>query len=136
METLGPVLLVDDDADLRRTVAYALAVEFLIAEAASGEEAWAAIARHKPRLIILDLVIPGTDTLALLRRLRAATPEIPVLMLTGNEDLDNAVATLALGAMLYITKPFEPEFLRDEVRRLLSGASRREAPWRIEEAPD
>jgi CheY-like chemotaxis protein len=103
------VLVVDDDPRLLHIVAMYLGIEgFEVAMAANGEEGLAAIAKQRPDLIILDIMMPGMDGIETCRQIRADphTADIPVLMfsaLSGDEDVERA--RLA-GANHLITKPF------------------------------
>lgn len=128
------VLLVDDDADVRAAICATLADCFELIEAAEGAEAVALIAAERPALVLLDLAMPGMDGLAVLRAVKDLDPSLPILMLTGQRDLDRAREALDEGARAYITKPFDPAFLRAELLRMLGGPPGGEPssgrPWR------
>ena len=102
------VLIVDDDADLRRLLDMRLsAAGYRVATAASGEEALSRLAVERPRAVITDLRMPGIDGLQLFERIHAADPALPVIMLTAHGSIPDAVAATQSGVYGYLTKPFE-----------------------------
>src|SRR5688572_11209885 len=119
------ILLVDDDPEIRQLIgAFLRNHGFRIAEAGGGAEMDRAIANEWPDLIVLDLMLPGEDGLAICRRL-AASAKIPVIMLSAlGEDTDRIVG-LELGADDYLPKPCNPRELLARVRAVLR---RREEP--------
>jgi len=130
------ILVVDDDADLRRGLVLLLGKEYEILEAGDGPSCLRAMAASCPQLLLLDIAMPGMSGIEVLRSARAAYPAMPVLMLTAQADLELARQALDLGASAYITKPFDFGQLRGEVKRLLEGPSREEKdhdyrPWRV-----
>ncbi|MBI2216912.1 MAG: sigma-54-dependent Fis family transcriptional regulator [Candidatus Rokubacteria bacterium] len=78
------------------------------------------IDRERPDLVITDLRMPGLDGLALIERVRAAHPDIPVVVLTGYATIDSAVDAMKKGATDYVTKPFVPEELVFRIERALA----------------
>lgn len=130
------VLVVDDDPDLRRTVSLLLGGDFEVLEAVDGPEALQVIADRSPRLVLLDVTMPGMDGISVLEAVRGMGKKMIVVMLTGEREIDTARRALELGAVSYVTKPFDVDFLRSEIQRLLSealpeGDSYR--PWRVGE---
>ncbi|HEX9038592.1 MAG TPA: response regulator transcription factor [Ktedonobacterales bacterium] len=117
-----PLLLVEDDAALRDTLAYNLRLEgYEMLTAADGVRALE-LARAQPvALVILDVMLPRLDGLEVLRQLRgrADTARVPVLMLTARAEESDIVAGLELGADDYVTKPFSWNEVRARVRALL-----------------
>jgi two-component system, OmpR family, response regulator MprA len=114
------VLLVDDDALIRRMIARTLAAEgYAIAAAADGGSALAQVERSMPDVIVLDVAMPGLDGLAVTRRLRAKGLQVPILLLTARDALQERVAGLDAGADDYLVKPFEVEELTARIRALL-----------------
>jgi two-component system phosphate regulon response regulator PhoB len=108
------ILVVDDEADIRKLVEYNLAKEgYKIACAATGEEALKKARAAVPDLVILDLMLPGVDGLEVCRLLKsdARTQRIPIVMLTAKGEESDIVAGLELGAADYVTKPFSPRVL-------------------------
>jgi len=87
-------------------------------EAADGETARTAIERSEPDLVVLDVMLPGTDGLELCRWIRS-TSGLPVIMLTARGEEADRIVGLELGADDYITKPFSPRELAARVRSVL-----------------
>ncbi|MBI5245023.1 MAG: response regulator [Elusimicrobia bacterium] len=130
------ILIVDDDADLRRGLVLLLGREYEILEAGDGPSCQRVLAETSPHILLLDVAMPGMTGIEVLRSARAIGVVIPVLMLTAQADLELARQALDLGANAYITKPFDFGDLRREVKRLLEGPSREEKdhdyrPWRV-----
>jgi DNA-binding response OmpR family regulator len=116
------VVLVEDDEDIRRLVRDLLAREGFVVEVAETAAALdQVLARKRPDLVILDLMLPGEDGLSVCRRLRSRDA-IPILMLTAKSDPVDRVVGLEMGADDYVTKPFDPRELLARVRALLRRA--------------
>lgn len=116
------VLVVDDEPHVVRLVQINLAqLGFQVRSAGDGEEALAMVAREKPDLVILDVMMPKLDGFETLSRLRAdpETAEIPVIMLTARAQDEDTFEGYGRGARWYLTKPFTPGDLRATVRRVL-----------------
>jgi len=116
------VLIVDDEAAIREMIRVALDMaEFDCLEAANAQEAHAAMVDHKPDLVLLDWMLPGTSGIELLRRFKREdlTKEIPVIMLTAKGEEDNKIQGLDVGADDYITKPFAPRELMARIKAVL-----------------
>ena len=116
------ILIVEDEADIRELIRYNMEREgFKVAECASSEEANAYVKRTLPDLILLDLMLPGTDGFAFCRALRAEerTAKIPVIMVTARDEDADIVAGLEVGADDYMTKPFSARILSARVRAVL-----------------
>jgi type IV pilus assembly protein PilB len=127
---LPRILVVDDDAALREILRDTLESErYEVVEAGDGNEALASIFKDRPDLIVTDLKMPALDGLELLRKLRRdlATCQIPVIFLTGVEDLDAEAKALDLGADDYLNKPPERARLLSRIRRSLLRAHLRGA---------
>jgi DNA-binding response OmpR family regulator len=113
------VVLVEDDEDIRRLVRDLLVREGFAVEAAETAAALdQVLARKRPDLVILDLMLPGEDGLSICRRLRSRDG-LPILMLTAKSDPVDRVVGLEMGADDYVTKPFDPRELLARVRALL-----------------
>jgi two-component system response regulator MprA len=123
------ILVVDDDPRitdlLRRIFAYE---GYSVAVAASGEEALKRTLERPADLIVLDLMLPGLDGLEVVRRLRLAEDQVPILMLTARDAVSDRVRGLDTGADDYLVKPFAPEELVARVKAML----RRNQPERQE----
>ena len=118
------ILVVDDDAPIRRMLERTLTAEgYAVESAADGGEALAAVERAVPDLVVLDVAMPGVDGLSVCRRLRRAGLSLPVLLLTARDAVSDRVAGLDAGADDYLVKPFAPEELLARVRALLRRGS-------------
>lgn len=112
------ILLVDDEAGIRKVVGIALAdMGHTVLEAASGEEALEVFRREQPPVVLTDIRMPGMDGLELLRRIKAERPEAEVILVTGHGDMDVAVQGLKLDACDFISKPAGPEVLEIALKR-------------------
>jgi len=115
------ILVVDDEPRIRTMLRRYLSGEgFRVSEAGDGAAMRTLLQRETVDLVLLDLMLPGEDGLALARRLRQQS-DIPVIMLTGKGDLIDRVVGLEAGADDYITKPFE---LRELLARIRSVVRR------------
>jgi two-component system OmpR family response regulator len=113
------LLVVDDDAEIRDLLSRYLSDHgFRVLTAGDGAQMRAVQASHAVDLVILDLMLPGEDGLAICRRLRAES-QLPIIMLTARTDNLERVVGLELGADDYITKPFEPRELVARIRAVL-----------------
>ena len=124
-ESRRQILVVEDEADIRDLVRYNLEQEgFTLLEAADGEQALAFARKHRPQLVILDLMLPGMNGLEVCRVLRSdeRTAKLPVLMLTARATEVDKVLGLEMGADDYVTKPFSPRELVARVKALLRRA--------------
>jgi two-component system response regulator MprA len=114
------VLIVDDDAGVRRMLARTLEAEgYGVAVAADGGSALVEIERAAPDLVLLDVSMPGLDGLGVTRRLRGKGDALPVLLLTARDAVADRVAGLDSGADDYLVKPFATAELLARVRALL-----------------
>jgi DNA-binding response OmpR family regulator len=124
-EKSAVVLLVDDDARIRRTVGAGLRLEgFEVVPAAGGRAALAAVEQTDPAVMLLDMAMPDLDGLEVLRRLRAAGHDLPVCVLSARDEIGDRVAGLEAGADDYVVKPFALE----EVVARLHALLRRRPP--------
>jgi PAS domain S-box-containing protein len=124
------ILVVDDDANMRRTLQLLLSEDEEVETVADGRAALAAVARRLPDLILSDLVIPGLDGFGLLHALRAdpRTRLVPVIAISGLEEEEARIAALESGASDFLIKPFSERELRARVATQLEMARlRREA---------
>ncbi|GAB4427421.1 MAG: response regulator transcription factor [Chloroflexi bacterium OHK40] len=118
------ILIVDDEPAIVAAVRERLEREgFAVLEAQSGEAALAAVATPPPDLLLIDVGLPGIDGFELLRRLRAAGLDTPVILLTARGDEIDRVVGLELGADDYVVKPFSVRELAARVRALLRRAA-------------
>ncbi|MCG6656650.1 phosphate regulon transcriptional regulator PhoB [Halomonas campisalis] len=130
--TAKTVLIVDDEAPIREMIAVALEMaDYSVLEADNAQDGHAMVVDHRPDLLLLDWMMPGTSGIELARRLKreGATREIPIIMLTAKSEEDNKIQGLEAGADDYITKPFSP---RELVARL-KAVLRRATPQGVED---
>ena len=118
----GTILVVDDEPNIADLVELYLRRDgFRVVKAALGEDVGAAVAAHRPRLVVLDVGLPDIDGLEVCRRLRR-TSAIPVIFLTARDTEIDRVLGLELGADDYVTKPFSPPELVARVKAVLRRA--------------
>ena len=122
------VLVVDDDAAIRTTLARSLgAAGYAVDVAANGRDALTVARDRTPDLVVLDLMLPGITGLDVCRRLRAAEQHLPIVLLTARDAVADRVTGLEAGADDYLVKPFAFEELLARVRvclRRREGAAR------------
>jgi len=117
------VLLIDDDARLAELLEGYLAPQgVVLAHSSGGQAGLAALAGGGFDAILLDVMMPGIDGLAVLRKLREAGHRIPVIMLTARGDEADRVVGLELGADDYVAKPFSPRELLARLRAVMRRA--------------
>ena len=124
------VLIVEDEAPLRESLAYNLSAQgYRIIEAANGDDAELMIVEEQPDLVILDWMLPGVSGIEICRRIRTRmhTRHIPVLMLTARGEEVDRIRGLATGADDYVVKPFSVAELMARVRAIF----RRTSPDRV-----
>jgi putative two-component system response regulator len=113
-------LIVDDEPRLRQILSALMRNEgFQCVEAENGLEALEFLTRLPITLVLTDMEMPKMGGIELLKQLRARYPDVAVLMITGNTDVETAVGALGLGAMDYIVKPFQLEEVRARVHQAL-----------------
>jgi two-component system response regulator PrrA len=116
----GTVLIVDDDAVLRRSLARALRLAgFRTDVAEGGRDALARIAAGRPDVVVLDVSMPDLSGTEVCRRLRADGNEVPVVMLSALDEADDRISGLQAGADDYLVKPFVTAELELRLRALL-----------------
>ena len=121
------MLVVDDEPMVCEVVARYLERDGLrVHEAGDGDAALVWLASNRPDLIVLDVMLPGSDGLSVLRHLRA-TGDVPVILLTARAEEVDRVVGLELGADDYVVKPFSPRELAVRVRNLLRRSARHDA---------
>jgi len=114
------IWVVDDDAELRRMVGtYLIDQGYDVRCLADGAQLMARLAGQRPDLVVLDLMLPGDDGLSLLRRLRDAGDDLPVVMLTARGDAVDRIIGLEQGADDYLAKPFLPRELTARIEAVL-----------------
>ncbi|MCB0162723.1 MAG: response regulator transcription factor [Anaerolineae bacterium] len=117
---MATILVADDDQKLLKMVRRTLIYEgFEVVTATTGHEAIDRLQAETPDLIILDWMMPELDGLAMLKQIRAAGDDIPILMLTARDAVEDRVKGLDRGADDYLVKPFAPSELLARLRALL-----------------
>jgi phosphate regulon transcriptional regulator PhoB len=125
------ILVVEDEKDIRDLVRFHLEQEgYTVREAETGEEALQRADTERPALVVLDIMLPGTDGLEVCRRLRsgATTANTPIVMLTARAAEVDRILGLEIGADDYITKPFSPRELVARVRAVLRRTHGEDVP--------
>jgi DNA-binding response OmpR family regulator len=123
MKRMTTVLVVDDEPIVREVVVRYLEREgYATLEADDGDRARELLERETPDLVVLDVMLPGTDGLELCRWIRSRS-ELPVILLTARGEEADRIVGLELGADDYVTKPFSPRELAARVRTVLRRAA-------------
>jgi two-component system response regulator FlrC len=131
-----PILIVEDDRDLREALCDTLALSGYEAfGVADGHAALTELARRTVGLVVTDVQMQPMDGHTLLREIRSAYPHLPVLLMTAYGMIDKAVEAMRAGACNYLTKPFEPDRLLAEVTRYMLPAPAEGAGEVIAEDP-
>lgn len=113
------ILVVDDEPDLREAVKDLLSRHgYTVEQSSSAKEAFARVQSSPFDLVISDIVMPEMDGIALLKSIRQYDDDLPVLMITGNSTVENAVEAIKIGAEDYIAKPFDNAELLAILKRL------------------
>ena len=116
------IFIVEDDEDILGMIAYNLQKEgYRVSSLTSGQDAAASVRQALPDLVVLDIMLPNTDGLDILRALRAEpmTGDVPVIMLTAKSREADRVVGLELGADDYMVKPFSPRELLARIKAVL-----------------
>jgi DNA-binding NtrC family response regulator len=113
------LLIVDDEAGVRQSLQMVFNKSLRVLEATSADEAVQKVSEEKPDLVLLDIVMPGADGLAVLKQMKSIHPECQVIMLTALNTARTAFAARGTGAFDYVTKPFDVEELRMRVEHAL-----------------
>lgn len=116
-ETRPSILVVDDESFYLEWIADILGDDYEILPAKEGVTALEIAVSNAPQLVLLDLMMPGIDGFEVYRRLKADpwTCEIPVIFMTGRNDVASEIKGLKMGAVDYLTKPFNPDLVRARV---------------------
>lgn len=129
MSNAAKILIVDDDLRLRDLLSRYLAEQGFQARAVDGGEAMRRqLEREFFDLLVLDLMLPGKDGLAICRRLRATGNDIPIIMLTAKGDEVDRIIGLEMGADDYLPKPFNPRELVARIHAVLRRRPRSSLP--------
>lgn len=124
MNSGASILIVDDEASIRRTLRSVLEDEgYVTQEAESGEVALELVRNARPRLVLLDIWLQGMDGLEVLNRLKALDPGLPVIMISGHATIATAIKATRLGAADFIEKPLDLNATIRAIARALSSSS-------------
>ncbi|AFM27078.1 response regulator [Desulfomonile tiedjei] len=119
------VLLVDDEKEFASTLAERLDLRGISVDVAnSGEDALRSLSKSVPEVVILDLMMPGMNGLAVLERIKQDFPQIQVILLTGMGSVSEGVEGLRLGAFDYLMKPVHIEDLVARIKDAVSKSER------------
>ena len=123
---LQTILTIEDDAAIRRGIVDALGYAgYQVLESGDGHDGLEMAVRHDYDLLLLDLVLPGTDGLSILREVRRTRPTHPVIILSARGEEDDRVEGLKLGADDYVVKPFSVKELLARVEAVLRRSPER-----------
>ena len=112
------ILIVDDDSSLREAICDTLMLAgYSCIEAGSGEEALKILTKRRADMVITDVQMDGMDGHKLLNQIHEKYPNLPVLLMTAYANINGAVAAMRDGAVDYLSKPFAPEVLLNQVSR-------------------
>lgn len=121
-----PILIVEDDPDTVRLIRLYLERDgHSVIEAGDGIDGLQMALTESPRLVVLDMMLPGMDGLAVCKKLRAES-DVPIIMLTARVDESDRLTGLDSGADDYVTKPFSPRELAARIRAVLRRTSPKE----------
>jgi two-component system alkaline phosphatase synthesis response regulator PhoP len=121
MHITGRVLIIDDEASLRRTLARILQqARFEVTTAESGKEGLAFLVQQKFDLVYLDIRMPDMNGLEVLKAIHSKFPELPVILFTAQPDMNSAVEALRHGAIDYLMKPLKPQALIARTQDILA----------------
>lgn len=120
MSTEGHILIIDDEASLRQTMARVLQrAGYEVTTAANGREGLDILSAHLFDLVYLDIRMPDMSGLDLLKIIHAKRPELPVILFTAQPDLNSAVEAVRNGATDYLLKPLKPQLVIDHTKAVI-----------------
>jgi len=129
----GTVLIVDDEANMRRVLSALLERKgYKVLDAGDGEQALSILASEPVDALLTDLKMPRMNGLELLDSARRAYPQLPVILLTAHGTVGSAVEALKRGAFDYLTKPFDPEEIQQVVEKAVRTHALQQAETSIE----
>ena len=121
----GHILIIDDEASLRQTLARILQrAGYEVTTAANGQEGLALLAEHPFDLVYSDIRMPDMNGLELLKVVREKFPDLPVVLFTAQPDLNSAVEAVRSGAVDYLMKPLKPQAVIDRTNSILEKNQR------------
>ena len=114
------ILIVDDEVSVRESLRFILKDQYKILLAETAREALTLFEREGPHLILLDIILPEMDGIAVLKRIRELDTTIPIIMLTATRMVKTAVEAMKLGATDYLSKPFDIEELKLVIEKAIT----------------
>lgn len=133
MNPNGHILIIDDEASLRQTMArILLRAGFEVTTVGSGKETFAIINEHAFDLVYLDIRMPDINGLEVLKVIHEQYPEMPVVLFTAQPDLHSAVEALRRGASDYLLKPLKPDVIVDRTRAILGEQAKKKRKREIQ----
>lgn len=120
------ILIVDDEKDIRSLIEKILGnISYEVSQAKDGQEMFNLLEKNKPDLILLDVMMPGVNGYEICHLLKRNpdTASIPVVLLTVLSGPQDASKGMAMGAAAYLTKPFDPDDLGQEIEHILNNQS-------------
>lgn len=115
---MNKILLIDDEEDILEVLSLSLRSDgYEVITAPSGEQGLKAFESQSPPIVLTDLKMPGMDGLEVLRRVKSASPDTEVIVVTGHGDMDSAIDALRYGASDFVNKPVREEALEIALKR-------------------
>jgi DNA-binding NtrC family response regulator len=122
------ILVIDDDASMRRVLEFTLQEEgYDVITAASGEEGLERFAKLRPAVVVTDVRMPGITGYQVLKSIKERSPSTVVVIITAFGVLEEAIEAMKQGAYDYLTKPFDREILKTTIRRALAVSTQRDS---------
>ena len=122
----SPLLLaVDDEVGVRESLKMVFCKEYRLLEAASVDAAILQVQEERPQVVLLDILLPKTDGIEILRQIKTIHPSCEVIMLTGVNSQQLAAKAMDFGAFDFIGKPFDVVELRQKVKKALENLARK-----------
>lgn len=126
MNPAGHILIIDDEASLRQTLARILQRDgYEVTTVASGGEGLSIVNQHAFDLVYLDIRMPDMNGLDVLKTIHAQLPDLPVILFTAQPDLHSAVEALRRGASDYLMKPLKPQTVLDRTQTILNDQQKK-----------
>jgi DNA-binding NtrC family response regulator len=128
------IAIIDDERNIQATLIAILERRGYAATSAyTAKQGQQVIADEKPDVVLMDLGLPDSEGLDLLREVRAANPGLPIIVITANDSLNNAIASIKEGAFHFISKPYVPEELLSLVAKALEQRGLRQETLQLRE---
>lgn len=122
----SPLLLaVDDEVGVRESLKMVFCKEYRLLEAASVDAAIRKVQEERPQVVLLDILMPKTDGIEILRQIKTIHPSCEVIMLTGVNSQQLAAKAMDFGAFDFIGKPFDVVELRQKVKKALENLAQK-----------